>query len=111
MIMKDLILTAVFFLMMLTSVSAQSTTKTVGESKSIHIQVYPNPTTSFFKIEAHETQIKTIYLYNLIGKRVKTFEPSNGPDFYVDDLLSGMYLVQVLDDRGQIIGTSRLTKR
>lgn len=107
MIMKDLILTAAFFLLTMTGAFAQSS----PSFKSIKIQVYPNPTTSFFRIDAKEAKVTTIYLYNLIGKRVKTFDPTKGSDYYVDELSSGLYLVQVIDNKGQIIATSRLTKR
>lgn len=106
MIMKDLILIAAFFLLTLAGAFAQPS----PSFKSIKIQVFPNPTTRFFRIDAKEAKVTTIHLYNLIGKRVKTFDPSKGADFYVNDLSSGLYLVQVLNN-GHIIATSRLTKR
>jgi len=77
----------------------------------VTVQVFPNPTTSFFNIEGDDNQIATIYLYNLIGKRMKTFYPKKETDFLVNDLSNGLYLVQMIDGDGRIVATSRLTKR
>ena len=103
--MKDLILTFVFFLVLVAGYS-----QTMQQPKSTKIQVYPNPTTNFFKIKEGQ-EVATIHLYNLIGKRVRTFYPAQSVDFYVEDLNSGMYLVQMLNTEGKVLTTNRLTKR
>ena len=107
--MKELILTFVF-LFVLTASQAQSSNGFISQ-KSIKVQVFPNPTSSFFRIEEKNNEVATIRLYNLLGKQMKTFDSKKTTDFYVNDLTSGLYLVQMVNDRGQIVATSRLTKR
>ena len=90
---------------------SQTAKKASRTNHVVTVQVFPNPTTSFFNIEDRNNQIATIYLYNLIGKRMKTFFPKKEADFLVDDLSNGLYLVQMIDSDGIIVATSRLTKR
>lgn len=108
--MKTIIFTIAFSFAL--SVGFSQTAKlSNGYKQTIAVQVFPNPTTSFFNIEGGDVQIATIYLYNLIGKRMKTFYPKKEVDFYVDDLSNGLYLVQMIDGSGNIVATNRLTKR
>ncbi len=107
--MKTFVLTLVFSFALTVGFS-QTAPKPVGANHAVKVQVFPNPTTSFFNIEGGD-QIATIYLYNLIGKRMKTFYPKKETDFLVDDLSNGLYLVQMIDGSGKIVATSRLTKR
>ena len=108
--MKTFVLTFVFFLALTVGFS-QTAQKPVRMKQAIRVQIYPNPTTAFFNIEGDDNQIATIYLYNLIGKRMKTFYPKKETDFSVSDLSNGLYLVQMIDGGGRVVATSRLTKR
>jgi len=108
--MKTFVLTLVFSLALTVGFS-QTAPKSVRANQTVAVQVFPNPTTSFFNIEGGNHQIATIYLYNLIGKRMKTFFPQKETDFMVGDLSNGLYLVQMIDGNGSIVATSRLTKR
>lgn len=108
--MKIFILTLAFSLMI--SVGYSQTAKVpVHKQMEAKVQIYPNPTTTFFNIEGDNNQVAAIYLYNLIGKRMKTFDPRKDSDFQVSDLSNGLYLVQMVDANGRIVATSRLTKR
>jgi len=108
--MKTFVLTLVFSLALTVGFS-QTAQKPVRMNQAVKVQVFPNPTTSFFNIEGEDNQIAIIYLYNLIGKRMKTFYPKKESDFLVDDLSNGLYLVQMIDGDGRIVATSRLNKR
>lgn len=108
--MKDFILTFVFALFLAVGFT-QTAPKQYAQNTPIKVQIYPNPTTSFFRIEGDNNQVATICLYNLIGKRMKTFNPKKEHDFPVDELPNGLYLVQMIDSNGRVIATNRLTKR
>ncbi len=108
--MKTFVLTLVFSFALTVGFS-QTAQKPTRVNQAVTVQVFPNPTTSFFNIEGGDNQIATIYLYNLIGKRMKTFYPKTETDFSVSDLSNGLYLVQMIDGSGHIVATNRLTKR
>ncbi len=108
--MKDFVLTFVFMLFLAVGF-AQTAPKQYAQKSPVKIQIYPNPATSFFRIEGADNQVAVIYLYNLIGKRLKTFDPHKEHDFPVNDLHNGLYLVQTVDSNGKVIATNRLTKR
>lgn len=107
--MKEFLLTIVF-LFSLTVGYSQTAKRGVEKQHPSSIQLFPNPTTTYFRVKG-SNQIDAIYLYNLIGKRVKTFYPKKIDDFYINDLSNGLYLVQMIDGNGEIVATSRLTKR
>ena len=75
------------------------------------IQVYPNPATHYFGITETE-QVNKIYVYNLVGKRLKQFvDIAQDKHYFIGDLPRGMYLVQMVDVNNQVIVTQRVSKR
>ncbi|WP_082026409.1 T9SS-dependent choice-of-anchor J family protein [Flammeovirga sp. OC4] len=61
------------------------------------IMLYPNPMTDQFILKGAE-QIESVYIYSLIGEKVKAYEDlSQAPQFLfnVSDLVKGWYVVQV----------------
>ncbi len=75
------------------------------------IQVFPNPTTSHIELSKSDG-VAQIIVYNLVGKKMKTFvNVADGQKYYVGDLPNGMYLVQLLSASNDIITTRRVSKR
>lgn len=75
------------------------------------VKIYPNPATDFIKI-TNADGIETMEIYNLIGKKVGSFNNINTFDTYnVSDLPNGMYLVRLLDEDNEVLGTKRISKR
>ncbi len=75
------------------------------------ISVYPNPATQFISIDNDE-DVKTITIYNLVGRKLKTFQDIQKNERYdVSTLPNGMYLVQVISNSNKIITTQRISKR
>lgn len=73
------------------------------------IRIYPNPTTEYFKIQ-NNYGISKVILNNLLGRAVKVYNGSS--DIYdVTDLPTGMYIIQLQDNKGRNIKTSRLSVR
>lgn len=76
-----------------------------------NIKIYPNPASDYIKISNPEG-IETMELYNLIGKKVRTFNVgSSNSTFNISSLPKGMYLIRLLDSDNDILTTKRISKR
>jgi hypothetical protein len=64
---------------------------------AIDIKLYPNPTTSSITIEAINTTIQEIRLYDVLGKEIFTTSQTS---FDIDQLVNGIYIVKIEDDLG-----------
>ncbi|MCF8247173.1 MAG: T9SS type A sorting domain-containing protein [Saprospiraceae bacterium] len=77
----------------------------------VKISIYPNPATNYISVNKDEN-LKEISIYNLVGRKLKTFEEIEKDEHYdVSDLPNGMYLVQVIDNNKKIVTTQRISKR
>lgn len=105
-----------FFIICGVGVYAQSNSKISKSQKleSLNLQIFPNPVTTSFEItynEVETTGVNTISIFNLVGRKLKSFDANNGSKYYIGDLPKGMYLVQLLGQKNKIITTRRLSKR
>ncbi len=76
-----------------------------------NISIYPNPATNFISVDNAE-EVKSISIFNLVGRKLKSFENIQKDEHYdVSSLSNGMYLVQVVDHSNKIITTQRISKR
>ncbi|MCP3933293.1 MAG: T9SS type A sorting domain-containing protein [Bacteroidetes bacterium] len=75
--------------------------------------IYPNPVTDAFKISEMKTQkgiVSNIKVFALTGKMAKLFEVKENHEYNVSTLTEGLYLVQFLDFKDDVISTKRLQK-
>ncbi|RYE24425.1 MAG: T9SS type A sorting domain-containing protein [Sphingobacteriales bacterium] len=75
------------------------------------ISIYPNPARN--EINAvFNSNIKTIAVYNLIGKVVSVYKV-NGSSAKLDlsNVPSGIYFMRLVDNAGQIVATRRFTRQ
>jgi hypothetical protein len=78
---------------------------------TIDLKVFPNPTSDFIGLNDND-EVSQISIFNLVGKKMKTFNYSKGETYNVSDLPDGLYLVQLFSKQnGKIITTQRLSKR
>lgn len=82
-----------------------------GQEPISGISLYPNPTSTWFSLDKSTEAIKSIAIFNLLGKRVKVVPHFPGDAVDVSDLPDGMYLVGLQNAEGQILKTLRLSKR
>ncbi|WP_435413903.1 T9SS type A sorting domain-containing protein [Polaribacter aestuariivivens] len=75
------------------------------------ISLYPNPAQNMFKIEVvGNLKISDVTVYNAIGqKKSLRASESNKNEYDVSDLASGLYMVKISDENGNIT-TKRLIK-
>lgn len=85
--------------------------KTTGiNQQTFALSIFPNPSTDYVQIKAEEEQ-GIVNIYNLSGQLVKTnaIENSSSNKIYVEDLISGIYLVEFKTETKTY--TSKLSKR
>ena len=76
----------------------------------VEIRLFPNPTTSYFEISS-SVSVQSVEVFNLLGRKMKTFDFAASRFFDISDLPDGMYLVQLIDSKKNIVTTHRLQKR
>ena len=85
-------------------------TISIFEDDYSKISIFPNPTTEFISV-ANDKNVKQITIFNLVGRKMKTFEAKSGERYDVSSLPNGMYLVQLRDYNLKVITTQRISKR
>lgn len=81
--------------------------------QKVDYMIFPNPVSDYFSLDQESVEkgsASVLNLYNLLGQRVRTFRVEKEQRYNVADLQGGLYLVQLLDDKGKIITTRRLQK-
>ncbi len=73
------------------------------------LRVYPNPAINYINLTSNNV-VSKLTVFDLIGKKVKTFKYEDGGKYYVGDLRKGIYLVQLIDTQNNIITTKRISK-
>ena len=75
------------------------------------LQVYPNPVTSQFQLKGNENgAVEQLIVYNIIGRQVRQFDATNQQQFDMSGLPGGIYLVGMVNDKGEIINTVRISR-
>lgn len=74
------------------------------------IKVFPNPTIDYFEI-AHDKGIHKIGVFSLIGKNVMMADHEAGNRYDVSEFRTGIYLVRLMDEDGEVVKVVRLSKR
>ena len=90
-----------------------SSTNTLGNESFDQAQYksYPNPATDVWNISSANTQIKSVEIFNTLGKSVKHVDANNSDvSIQVNDLSSGIYFAKIYDTNGQF-NTIKLIKK
>ena len=75
------------------------------------LAIFPNPAVDFIAVNDEDAVVNQIVIFNLVGKRVRSFDAAPNERFPVGDLPKGMYLVQLLDHDNKIINTQKVNKK
>jgi hypothetical protein len=75
------------------------------------LSVFPNPAIDNISVHDNSEVVTQVLVFNLVGKKVKTFEHLKGEYHYVGDLPKGVYLVQMIDKGKRILTTQKIDKR
>ncbi|HFA51013.1 MAG TPA: T9SS type A sorting domain-containing protein [Bacteroidetes bacterium] len=75
------------------------------------LSIFPNPAIHYISIN-EDKNVKSITIFNLVGRKIKTFENIRKNEQYdISTLHNGMYLVQITDYSNKILATQRISKR
>lgn len=74
------------------------------------VKIFPNPTTDYFTI-TDNPYVESIQVFNIVGKQMAMIPFQNGNAVNVSSFPNGLYLVRMLDNDGDVLTTTRLTKR
>lgn len=92
------------------STVVESMTYTSEVTNKIDLKLFPNPAVDYFEL-VNNNLVHKVILYNLIGRKVRTFDAANGRRYNVSDIPSGIYLVGLLDENNNVLKTLRLSKK
>lgn len=74
-------------------------------------RIYPTPAIDHIILQDDEGITKQIEIYNILGKRLEQYPVyGNQQDFNISHLQRGMYMVRMIDAKGNIIRTQRISK-
>ncbi len=73
------------------------------------IQVYPNPAVDYIMISENEA-VKEVWIYNILGNRVRTYNAEADKRYDVRDLPRGMYVIRLVDGNSNLVTTRRINK-
>jgi len=82
----------------------------VSDLEVENLVIYPNPTTEFFQLK-NDASIASISIYNIVGRVVKTLNHTSGMLHDVTSLRTGMYLVRLENEDGDVVKSMRLSKK
>lgn len=80
------------------------------EGEKNKLRIYPNPVSDYLTI-TRNTFVKQLWISNVLGKRVRTFDTSFGNKYDIADLPDGIYLVSMVDANLKVVKTVRISKR
>lgn len=86
------------------------TTSTFDEAEISKIDLFPNPTTDNFTLTNVE-KVDNIVIHNLLGSPLKQYLVTENTTYDIADLPSGVYLVQLYSNEGEVIGTKKVYKK
>lgn len=87
----------------------EGSTSTENFDKS-QVKIFPNPTTDYFTI-TENSYVESIQIFNIVGKQMAATNFQNGDAINISGFPNGLYLVRMLTDDGDVLKTTRLTKR
>lgn len=82
----------------------------IEQKREFTYKVFPNPADDYFTV-ATEAKINRVELYNVVGRKVRTYESNLYNRYDVRALPDGIYLIRMKDKDGMTLRTTRLIKR
>jgi len=79
-----------------------------ADIESQGVKIYPNPFTNTINLDT-VTPIKTIEVYNILGKRVHVSSKTRNFEYFAPTLTRGIYLLKIINQNGQT-STKKLIK-
>jgi hypothetical protein len=102
----------IFTLLLNVSVFAQAnrTESFAADIEAYELRVYPNPTTDSFQV-VDNIIVDEIVIYNIIGRKIRTFTHESNKKYSLGDLPDGMYFIGLISETEGVLKTLRISKR
>jgi hypothetical protein len=76
------------------------------------VNMFPNPASSFVNFTVLESRVAQVFITNVVGKKIMSHDLHNNGNtvrLSLDNVADGIYMVQLADAKGQVLGVKRLT--
>lgn len=102
----------IFTLLLNINISAQAerTESFAADIEAYELRVFPNPTTDSFQI-IENTIVDEIIVYNIIGRKIRTFTHGSNKKYSLADVPDGMYFISLISQTEGVLKTLRISKR
>jgi hypothetical protein len=77
----------------------------------VKISIYPNPASDYVNVQDRDNSVGSVNIFNLAGRKIKSFAIEGSQMLSIIDLPKGMYLIQFVDKKDKLITTQRLSKK
>ncbi len=81
------------------------------EEQIAQLNIFPNPVDEYFELDNPSNIAQTIEIYDVLGKKVKSFETGNNKNYFIGDISAGRYFARIFDQDGSSLKVVRLVKR
>ena len=81
----------------------------LSDSDKLPSNIYPNPTSNYFKIK-DDKKVKHIVILNVLGKFISKSDHKTGMQHDISSLDKGLYLVRLIGEKDALLNVMRLTK-
>ena len=97
-------------------IARKNNTTSIGNTnrEENSVNVFPNPARDFVNVVFDkDADVKTIAVFNLIGKTMRVFRPAdnNSAKLDLDNIPSGVYFLRLMNSAGQVVATRRFTRQ
>lgn len=102
----------IFTLLLNISVSAQFDKRDsfAADIEAYELRVFPNPVTDSFQV-VDNIIVDEIVIYNIIGRKVRTFTHESNKKYSLGDMPDGMYFISLISENNGVLKTLRISKR
>jgi hypothetical protein len=76
------------------------------------VNMFPNPASSFVNFTVLDSRVAQVFITNVVGKKIMSHDLHNNGNtvrLSLDNVADGIYMVQLADAKGQVLGVKRLT--
>lgn len=80
------------------------------EFSKARLNVFPNPATDYLEVQGAPGAGRLV-ISNILGRQMHSFNLAPGGRYYLGGLPSGLYLASVMNQKGEILKTFRISKR
>jgi hypothetical protein len=77
---------------------------------NVSVSIFPNPATEYITVN-NEDAVKSIVVFNMVGRKIRSFTTEKGERYEIGDLPNGLYVVQLFGKNNKVLITQRLTKK